>query len=71
MRGPLITLPNQGEDFKIGELRMSAVFREASLQVGLELYELILGPFIIDYHVHRNMDETLCVIEASRVHCSR
>jgi hypothetical protein len=52
MRGPLITLPNQGEDFKIGELRMSAVFREASLQVGLELYELILGPFIIDYRVH-------------------
>jgi mannose-6-phosphate isomerase-like protein (cupin superfamily) len=30
---------------------------------GFELYDLFLGPFTVDYHVHDTMDETLTVLE--------
>jgi quercetin dioxygenase-like cupin family protein len=63
VREPLIASPNQGEDFRLGELRIVSRVQEGQSAGALELYELILGPFVIDYHVHRNMDETLCVVE--------
>jgi mannose-6-phosphate isomerase-like protein (cupin superfamily) len=30
---------------------------------GFELYDLFLGPFTVDYHMHHTMDETLTVLE--------
>ena len=62
---PLIASPDQGESFTIGELRIVSRVQGAQSGKGLELYELILGRFVIDYHVHHNMDETLCVVEGS------
>jgi len=54
---------DEGETFTIGALKI--VSRVVGAQSGdtIELYDLIMGPFTIDYHVHHTMDETLCVIE--------
>jgi quercetin dioxygenase-like cupin family protein len=60
---PLIASPDEGETFTIGELRIVSRVQGGQSRGGLELYELILGRFIIDYHVHHTMDETLCVLE--------
>ena len=60
---PLIASPDEGESFTIGQLRIVSRVQGGQSGGGFELYELILGPFTIDYHVHHNMDETLCVIE--------
>ncbi len=58
-----IVSPEEGETFTIGALKI--VSRVVGAQSGdaIELYDLIMGPFTIDYHVHHTMDETLCVIE--------
>jgi len=60
---PLVASPDEGESFSIGELRIVSRVQGGQSGNGLELYELVLGRFVIDYHVHHNMDETLCVIE--------
>jgi len=59
----LIVSPSDGEKFTIGELTI--VTRLVGSQTGglFELYALDLGPFTIDYHIHRTMDETLWVVE--------
>jgi len=55
--------PSEGEVFTIGALKI--VSRVVGSMSGnqIELYDLILGPFVIDYHVHMKMDETLCVVD--------
>jgi mannose-6-phosphate isomerase-like protein (cupin superfamily) len=60
---PLVVSPDEGETFTIGELRIVSRVQGSQSGGGLELYELVLGRFVIDYHVHHTMDETLCVIE--------
>jgi len=60
---PLIASPNDGESFTIGALRILSRVQSGQSGGGFELYDLFLGPFTIDYHVHRTMDETLTVLE--------
>ena len=56
---PRIASPDEGETFSIGELRIVSRVQGNQSGGGLELYELVLGRFVIDYHVHHTMDETL------------
>jgi mannose-6-phosphate isomerase-like protein (cupin superfamily) len=60
---PVILSPSEGEKFSVGELTITT--RIVGSQTGgtFELYDLVLGPFTIDYHVHETMDETLSVLE--------
>ena len=60
-----ILAPGEGEIVIAGPFTITA--RVAASQTGgaFELYELALGPATIDYHVHRTMDETLCVVEGA------
>jgi hypothetical protein len=60
---PLVVYPDEGETFTIGELRIVSRVQGGQSGGELELYELVLDRFVIDYHVHHTMDETLCVIE--------
>jgi mannose-6-phosphate isomerase-like protein (cupin superfamily) len=60
---PLVASPEEGDTFTIGELRIVSRVQGSQSGGGLELHELALGRFVIDYHVHRTMDETRCVIE--------
>jgi|SRR4051812_22107591 uncharacterized cupin superfamily protein len=60
---PLIVSPEEGESFTIGQLRIVSRVQGHQSGGGFELYELTLGSFTIDYHVHQRMDETLCVTE--------
>ncbi len=60
-----ILYPGEGEKFVAGPFTIFT--RVAGSQTGgtFELYELALGAATIDYHVHRTMDETLCVVEGA------
>lgn len=60
-----ILAPGEGEKFVAGPFTITT--RVAGSQTGgaFELYELDLGAATIDYHVHRTMDETLCVVEGA------
>ncbi len=60
-----ILSPGEGEKFVAGPFTI--LTRVAGSQSGgaFELYELALGQATIDYHVHRTMDETLCVVEGA------
>jgi len=60
-----ILSPGEGEKFVAGPFTLFT--RVAGSQTGgvLELYEIALGAATIDYHVHHQMDETLCVVEGS------
>lgn len=60
---PSILSPTEGETFHPGPFTI--ITRVSGLQTDrtFEQYELSLGPATIDYHVHRQMDETLTVIE--------
>jgi mannose-6-phosphate isomerase-like protein (cupin superfamily) len=60
---PLVASPDEGETFTIGELRIVSRVQGGQSGGELELYELVLGRFVIDYHIQHTMDETLCVIE--------
>jgi mannose-6-phosphate isomerase-like protein (cupin superfamily) len=60
---PLIASPDEGETFTIGELHIISRVQGSQSGGGLELYEAMLGEFVIDYHVHHKMDETLYVID--------
>ena len=58
-----VASPDEGEVFIIGNLKIVARVTGNQSAGGIELYDLMMGPFTIDYHVHDTMDETLCVIE--------
>ena len=53
----------EGEKYLAGPFAIMA--RVLGTQTGgaFELYELVLGPATIDYHVHHKMDETIYVLE--------
>ena len=55
--------PDEGESYAIGPFHIVA--RVLKHQSGglFELFELSMGEATIDYHVHDQMDETLCVVE--------
>ena len=53
----------EGEVFDVGPLRIVTRISGDVSENAFELYDLTLGPATVDYHVHRTMDETLCVIE--------
>lgn len=55
--------PNEGETFLAGPFRIVSRIQGSQSGGALEVYELTLGPATIDYHVHNNMDETLCVVK--------
>ena len=55
--------PNEGETYDIGPFHIVArVLKDQSGGL-FELFELSIGEATIDYHVHNQMDETLCVVE--------
>jgi len=58
-----VRLPSEGETFPAGPFLITA--RVVGSQTGgsFELHELAMGPATIDYHVHRAMDESVCVVE--------
>jgi mannose-6-phosphate isomerase-like protein (cupin superfamily) len=63
VREPLIASPNQGEASRSENCGFSAVCKLASLQVRLSFMNCFLGPLLsITRSIHRNMDETLCVV---------
>lgn len=55
--------PKEGEVYDVGPFHIVA--RVLKHQSGglFELFDLSLGVATIDYHVHHQMDETICVIE--------
>jgi mannose-6-phosphate isomerase-like protein (cupin superfamily) len=63
MTEPVIASPDDGESFTIGALRIQSRVQASQSGGGFELYDLFLGPFTVDYHVHHTMDETLTVLE--------
>ncbi len=60
---PVILSPSEGEKFSLGELTITSRIIGSQSGGAFELYDLTLGPFTIDYHVHHNQDETLSVLE--------
>lgn len=55
--------PDEGETYDIGPFHIVArVLKDQSGGL-FELFELSMGQATIDYHVHHQMDETLCVVE--------
>ncbi len=58
-----VVSPEEGETFTIGALKIVSRVIGAQSGDAIELYDLIMGKFTIDYHVHHTMDETLCVID--------
>lgn len=60
---PFAVSPEEGETFVAGPFRIISRVQGGQSDGAFELYELRLGPSTIDYHVHKTMDETLCVVE--------
>ncbi len=60
---PSVLSPSEGEKYRAGPFAITARVLGSQTGGAFELYELALGPATIDYHVHRNMDETLYVVE--------
>lgn len=59
---PTLLSPDEGVQFSIGPFAISGRVLGTQSGGAFELYELTLGAATIDYHIHRNMDETICVI---------
>jgi quercetin dioxygenase-like cupin family protein len=55
--------PNEGETFEAGPFHIVARVHGDDSNQAFELYDFVLGPATVDYHVHNTMDETLCVVE--------
>ena len=62
---PVVLSPDEGEAFIAGPFTITSRIVGRQSGGAFELYELALGPATIDYHVHRTMDETLCVVEGA------
>ncbi len=60
---PSILGPAEGENYNAGPFAIKARVLGAQTGGAFELYELALGKATVDYHVHENMHETLCVID--------
>ena len=59
---PFVLTPTEGETFTAGPFRIVSRVQGSQAGEAFEMYELTLGPSTIDYHVHKTMDETLCVL---------
>lgn len=59
---PSVLDSDQGEKYHVGPFAITARVLGPQTGGAFELYELVLGPATIDYHVHNNMDETLYVV---------
>lgn len=56
--------PAEGEQYRAGPFDIQARVLGSQTAGVFEFYELALGPGVtVDYHIHRNMDETLYVVE--------
>jgi quercetin dioxygenase-like cupin family protein len=61
---PFVLSPTEGETFDAGPFHIVSRVQGGQSEGLFELYELELGPGgTVDYHVHRTMDETICVVE--------
>ncbi len=60
---PLAASPNDGEVFNAGPFHIVARLTGDQTGGTFELYDVTFAPGTVDYHIHRTMDETLCVIE--------
>lgn len=60
---PFVLRPDEGEVYDIGPFHIVARVLQNQSGGLFELFDLSLGAATIDYHVHRKMDETLCVVE--------
>jgi len=60
---PFVSTPAEGEKFPAGPFSITARVTGPQSGGAFELYELAMGPATIDYHIHRAMDETICVLE--------
>ena len=60
---PSVLFPGEGEKYLAGPFEITAMVLGDQSGGNFELYELSLGCATIDYHVHRTMDETLCVVQ--------
>ena len=60
---PSVLSKAEGQTFRAGPFFITA--RVLGTQTGgaFEMYELALGAATVDYHVHLNMDETICVLD--------
>ncbi len=60
---PAVLKPDEGQTFDAGPFHL--LTRVTGEQTGgaYELYDLIFAPGSVDYHIHRNMDETILVVE--------
>lgn len=61
--GMSILSPDEGERYLAGPFDIRARVLGAQSAGAFELYELTLGRATVDYHVHHNTDETICVVE--------
>lgn len=57
--------PTEGEKYNAGPFAITSRVLAAQSGGSFELHELAMGPATIDYHVHRNMDETIYVAEGN------
>lgn len=63
MAAPSILSPTEGETFVFEPYTITARVTEDQSEGRFELYHLLLGVGkAVDYHIHRIMDETLCVV---------
>jgi len=59
---PTILMPHEGVQFSVGPFAITSRVLGSQSGGAFELYELSLGAATIDYHVHKTMDETICVV---------
>jgi len=60
---PHVVLPTEGEVYDFGPLHVVARITGKQSGGAFELYDILMGPGTVDYHVHNKMEETLCVTE--------
>jgi quercetin dioxygenase-like cupin family protein len=59
---PIVVSPSEGKVFTVGTLHIVSRIQGDQSNGAFELYSITLTPSTVDYHVHRTMDETICVV---------
>lgn len=62
---PSLLAASEGQKFFIGNWEITSRVLGSQNSNTFELYELLLGPGSVDYHVHNTSDETITVLEGS------
>ena len=60
---PVTIGPEVGEVFDVGSFHIVTRIRGEQTRGTFEHYYIDFAPGTVDYHIHRTMDETLCLIE--------